>query len=402
MISGRSARTFRWARRSSGHSCAANRKGSGLEIGAKSKERRASIIHREAERQPCLSAEPIVTMPPAGQRYERMTGLIDTLAEKLFLHPDTIVHLTGKRLLDLPPDADLSTLKNTLGPVHLNQMMYGLSQVERGEQLYELAAARLRPDLKQKSVLDIGSGLGGALIAFGRRGFSLHGIELNPVSRRLTAENLKFNGLQGDLTSEDLCVDHLNGKKFDVIICNSVIEHVDDPLAFIKSFKNLIKDGGVVLFGVANCEALGTVISDPHYQLFGLTLMDRHLSKELYEITYKIKQTYSVTDWYSIPQYAEFLTDAVGPVEVIPPKDELRSLESVPGLLARVAANFDEVTKLDALKARPHLLRSLEKAVASYLVAVNVDYRTALDGRPDAFRRRFIMKHFRLIARKPL
>jgi 2-polyprenyl-3-methyl-5-hydroxy-6-metoxy-1,4-benzoquinol methylase len=310
--------------------------------------------------------------------------------------------LTGKRLLDLPPDADLSTLKKSLHPVHLNQMMYALSQVDRAEQLYNLAAPRLRSDHKYKSVLDIGSGLGGALIAFGRRGYTLHGIELNPVSRRLSIDNLRFNGLEADLTAEDLCVDHLCGKKFDVIICNSVIEHVNDPRAFLRSFSNLVNNGGIVLFGVANFEALGTVISDPHYQLFGLTLMDRFLSKELYEITYKIKQTYSVTDWYSIPEYVEFLTDAVGPVEVIPPKDELRGLESVPSLLARVAAGFDEVTKLEALKARPDLLRNLERAVASYLNGVCQDYRTALDGRPEAFRRRYIMKHFQLIAQKPL
>lgn len=331
-----------------------------------------------------------------------MCNLIDSLAAEFCLHPQSIVHLIGKRLSELPPDADLATFKKSVHPVQLNQMMYALSQVSRAETLYSLAAARVRSTQSQKSVLDIGSGLGGALIAFGRRGYALHGIELSPVTRRLTAENLKYNGLQGELTGEDLCIDDLHGKTFDVIICNSVIEHVDDPRAFIKSFTKLVNPGGIVLFGVVNYEALGTVIADPHYQLFGLTLMDRHLSKELYELTYKIKQTYSVTDWYSIPDYVDFLTEAVGPVEIVPPKNELRSLESVPNSLARVTAAFDSVTKLEALQARPDLLRNLEKAFASYLLGVSQDYRTALEGRPEAFRRRYIMKDFQLIAQRPL
>lgn len=328
-----------------------------------------------------------------------MVDMIDSLAEKLLLHPSTIQAIAGRRIKDLPEGSSLEDLKHSMNPVHYNQFMYNLSHVERSQYLFDIVKPHLDDLSKPMSVLDIGCGLGGGLIVFGRKGFKLHGIELNLQSRDMCLKNLEYNELSAEITTEDLCIDDLGGRKFDVIICNSVIEHVIDPEAMIKRFGDLLNRNGVLVLGVANCEALGNIISDPHYQLFGLTIMDRLHSERLYNYTTGQKQSYSVTEWRSIPEYVSLIERSVGPVSLVPPSGEKRGLDAVPGLLIRVLTAYEQAISNPRVKLDQELSSVLTKAFFDFVARVSTRYKHALDGESEVFINRHIRKSFQIIAK---
>lgn len=62
-------------------------------------------------------------------------------------------------------------------------------------------------------------------------------------------------------------------EKFDVVFSYGVVEHMDNPLAFLKGLKDCTKENGIVFTAVPNCE-LGLSIGDPsllgheHYNYF--------------------------------------------------------------------------------------------------------------------------------------
>ena len=184
-------------------------------------------------------------------------------------------------------------------------------------------------------VLDIGCGIGGTLVAFGDAGFTLCGIELSESRAEICKKNLGFNNYSADIYDVDLCVQGLD-EKFDVVVCNSVIEHVNDPAAMIRTFKDLLTPGGVVIMGVANCEALGNALSDPHYGMFGLTYTPPGVAEALYRLL-NGSQSYSVTEWKTIEWYRRQIERSVGFAELVYIDSDNRDLSAVPSLLKRLA-----------------------------------------------------------------
>jgi SAM-dependent methyltransferase len=334
------------------------------------------------------------------------TALITELAGRYRLHPDTIAFFLAPTLRRHASDAaSLADLRGSLGPVKYHQILYNLSHVERGRWILNLARQRLGMPPKgalPPSVLDIGCGIGGTLIAFGDAGFRLNGIELDSARTTMCQRNLAQNGMEATIESVDLCETGLGGRSFQVVVCNSVIEHVNDPDAMIRRFGELVAPGGVLIMGVANCEALGNAIGDPHYGLFGLTFTPPELARGLYDALAEQRQNYSVTEWRSIDRYCAAISAAIGPVERIPPADDIRGMAAVPNLLARLTALFDTTISGPRLAKHPALIKPLEASMAGYLGRVLYEYREVTEGRPDQhFLDTFMRKSFQLVAMRP-
>jgi len=100
---------------------------------------------------------------------------------------------------------------------------------------------------KEKSFLDIGCATGRLLEEMRSRGWSSQGVEVCGPSARHAGE---IRGL--DVHNGTLDTAPFPPGKFDVIHFSHVIEHINDPVVFLKQVFNLLKPGGTV-FIVTPC-----------------------------------------------------------------------------------------------------------------------------------------------------
>jgi len=101
---------------------------------------------------------------------------------------------------------------------------------------------------KKSSILEIGSGLGYTTYALRESGYNAIGFDISKES--VDKANNKF----GDFFK---CVDVFEEKEnaselYDGIICSEVIEHVDDPLEFLKHCYKYLNPNGILILTTPN------------------------------------------------------------------------------------------------------------------------------------------------------
>src|SRR5260370_1598194 len=91
-------------------------------------------------------------------------------------------------------------------------------------------------------------------------------------------------------------------RKFDLITCSDVIEHVMDPEACLRKICRLLKPGGTAYIAYPAKLSIPYVRADGHFQLFGLTLLDYFRARDAY-IMYTGWPEYEVSDYYEPEWY---------------------------------------------------------------------------------------------------
>jgi len=95
------------------------------------------------------------------------------------------------------------------------------------------------------SFLDVGFGLGEELALFHRLGFTVYGTEFDQDCINFISNYIPDAGLfRGDLLQA-----RYPDASFDVINVFHVIEHLIDPVAYIKELQRILKPGGVLIIG---------------------------------------------------------------------------------------------------------------------------------------------------------
>ncbi len=104
--------------------------------------------------------------------------------------------------------------------------------------------------IKNKVVLDCACGIGWGTFLMANAGAkSVLGVDLSPnaieaAERFYSADNLEFvKGSLGDVKSE---------MKFDIITSFETLEHVDNPVDFLKHLRIYLKPNGVLLLSTPN------------------------------------------------------------------------------------------------------------------------------------------------------
>ena len=134
-----------------------------------------------------------------------------------------------------------------------------------------------------KTLLEIGVGAGQSILWFEEEGFDVSGIE--PDGRNVSMINKVLKrGKVAETSVEGFSSD----KVFDVIWMSHVLEHLIEPVRFLKKIRSNLKKNGIFFIEVPNCEyepmLQSSIEKNPHLYHF----TKKALTKMVEEIGYKI------------------------------------------------------------------------------------------------------------------
>lgn len=119
------------------------------------------------------------------------------------------------------------------------------------------AALELIPE--HASVLEVGAGEGHFISVAQRSGLSVQGVELNSKA----AERARSQGfIVYELPLREIMA--AAEKEFDVICSFQVLEHIPDPISFLRDMIDIVQSGGKIILSVPNAEVMRKI--DPRNQ----------------------------------------------------------------------------------------------------------------------------------------
>jgi 2-polyprenyl-3-methyl-5-hydroxy-6-metoxy-1,4-benzoquinol methylase/glycosyltransferase involved in cell wall biosynthesis len=187
---------------------------------------------------------------------------------------------------------------------------YAVTTNERGRHVAGTLARHT--ELAGKDFFDVGCAYGGFLVAFAERGARVGGLDINPRLLHLAGRNLANHRVDGQVFQLDSTVPAV-GRRFrrskDVITCNDVIEHVDDPHLLVDNLATMLRPGGWLYLEIPNKDYAPYVIEDGHFRLFGITLLD-HEEARAYFAALHPAAAYTVGHYLRLEQYQAMLERA--------------------------------------------------------------------------------------------
>lgn len=99
---------------------------------------------------------------------------------------------------------------------------------------------------KSGKILDVGSSTGLLLSLFKKRGWGVQGVEPS----KKAARHANDRGIPTIESSFETA--HLDKGKFDVVIFDHVLEHMQDPKRVIRKAKELLREKGIIMINVPN------------------------------------------------------------------------------------------------------------------------------------------------------
>jgi len=193
-----------------------------------------------------------------------------------------------KDILDLPPPRPM-------------WFEYAMSTNWRGQAVSELLASYM-PKTAHR-YLDVGCGFGGFLVAFAKLGMEVYGVEIDPQRIQLAEANCLDHDLKDCVLADNILDEALVNRlgRFDVITCIDVIEHVLDVPKALLHMTGMLNPGGILMLEIPNKHSLSFVARDGHFELFGITLLNRNDAIEYHKAFFNFE--YDVGDYYEIDFY---------------------------------------------------------------------------------------------------
>lgn len=151
---------------------------------------------------------------------------------------------------------------------------------------------------KKQSLLDIASGYGLFLKEMEKLGYKVTGIEVSEERRKDSSKVTKAKILNINLLNDDSALGN-----FDVITMFHVLEHIKDPVLFLKTAKKHLNKNGKLIIEVPNSDDLLLRVSegyrDFYWQRAHLLYLNRNSLKKIVK-----KVGLSVVDIFYVQRYS--------------------------------------------------------------------------------------------------
>jgi len=126
---------------------------------------------------------------------------------------------------------------------------------------------------KSGRVLDIGTSTGGMLDNFIDDGWETWGVE--------PSGNFEIAKAKGHrILHDEFEKAKMPSSYFDVVVANHVLEHVEDPVVFLKKVERILKKGGFVLIDVPNFGGLRSQLYRTHWKYLTLNEHKWHFTRQ--------------------------------------------------------------------------------------------------------------------------
>ncbi len=143
---------------------------------------------------------------------------------------------------------DLSVAKSPIGskPFFKELDAYRFEKLDYLPQVVDFSGYRNR------SILEIGCGVGIDAVRFARNGAKVTGVDLSPVGIELARKNFSQNNLKGDFLVLD--GEHLPfaDNSFDMVYVHGVLQYAANPTQMLNEAKRVLRPGGQVITMVYN------------------------------------------------------------------------------------------------------------------------------------------------------
>lgn len=143
----------------------------------------------------------------------------------------------------------------------------------------ELVATRAELRRAQRA-LDVGAGLGHwthTIASLLPAGAHITGLEREASWVQRAATTTRGDGVEVDFIEGDLHYLPWPDATFDLVTCQTVLIHVDDPAAAIAEMVRVLRPGGVLLCAEPNNlgQSVSALVGDPHFNLDDVTAVFR-------------------------------------------------------------------------------------------------------------------------------
>lgn len=277
---------------------------------------------------------------------------------------------------------------------------FALSNVIRGRQTCDLIMRKT--GIVSGRSLDVGSAYGGMVAAFAERGFAAEGVEIDAHWCELGNLNCSSKGLGEPIHCADFLA-HEYPRCYDIITCNDVIEHVQEPRRAIAKMASMLEPGGALYLVIPNALSWDHVIRDGHYGQFGMNLLDHYAAREYYGIRCRntYQKPYSCGEFHPLDWYRDRLAEhGLSPIVHRPAAAKLptsEGLQDIFGKLDRAFAAWSDA-------GLPEILRDqIETGFRRYREQLRSSHERETGKDPvDAtdFAERFLDPFWTVIARK--
>ena len=129
---------------------------------------------------------------------------------------------------------------------------YEFDEFPRITNLYLRTIALIQNELKEKNVVEIGSGKGYLLSLMKNLGWNIQGIEISSEASIYAVSSLNIPTFKGTIVDFNK---EFHNTRFPLVLVLDVIEHIPDPIIFLKNVDKILANGGLLIVDTPNGDA---------------------------------------------------------------------------------------------------------------------------------------------------